>query len=72
MAGAFSSSPRFVRREAPLIYMRTQHNNCGQNSGTGGDFTINGSPGWSLGPVPMISGFGLVGGGGLGARGRMY
>ena len=38
---------------APIIYMRTQFNNAGLNSGTGGDFTINGSPAYSVGPVPF-------------------
>jgi hypothetical protein len=38
---------------APIVYMRTQFNNCGLNSGTGGDFTINGSPDYTVGPVPF-------------------
>lgn len=38
---------------APILYMKTQFNNCGLNSGTGGDFTINGSPDYTVGPVPF-------------------
>jgi len=38
---------------APLVYMRTQFNNCGLNSGTGGDFVIQGAPAYTVGPVPF-------------------
>lgn len=38
---------------APIVYMRTPYNNAGLNSGTGGDFTINGSPSYTMGPVPF-------------------
>ena len=39
---------------APIIYMRSRANNAGLNSGTGGDFTINGAPLFTEGPVPFI------------------
>lgn len=39
---------------APIIYMRNRYNNGGLNSGTGGDFTVNGSPDYSEGPVPFF------------------
>ena len=36
---------------APIIYMHERWNNCGINSGTGGDFTINGAPAYTDGPA---------------------
>lgn len=36
---------------APIIYMRERANNAGINSGTGGDFTINGAPAFTEGPA---------------------
>ena len=39
---------------APIIYMRERAKNGGINSGTGGDFDVNGAPLYSDGPVPFI------------------
>lgn len=39
---------------APLVYMRTRANNAGINSGTGGDFAIQGAPLYSDGPFPFF------------------
>lgn len=39
---------------APLVYMRERANNCGINSGTGGDFVIQGAPLHTDGPVPFV------------------
>ncbi len=36
---------------APIIYMRERWNNCGINSGTGGDFVIHGAPAFTEGPA---------------------
>ena len=57
---------------APIVYLRTPYNNAGLNSGTGGDFVINGAPVWTTGPVPIILGFGIAGGRGLGVGGRRH
>lgn len=46
--GAFGEKPTGT---APIIYMRERANNCGINSGTGGDFTINGAPAFTEGPA---------------------
>ncbi len=39
---------------APIVYMRERVSNAGINSGTGGDFTINGAPLFTEGPVPFF------------------
>lgn len=39
---------------APIMYFRSRANNAGLNSGTGGDFTINGAPLFTEGPVPYF------------------
>lgn len=39
---------------APIIYMRERANNAGLNFGTGGDFTVNGAPLFTEGPVPFF------------------
>lgn len=39
---------------APIIYMKERAKNAGLNFGTGGDFTINGAPLFTLGPVPFF------------------
>ena len=38
---------------APIVYMRSPADNAGLNSGTGGDFTIYGSPTSTTGPKPI-------------------
>lgn len=40
---------------APIVYMRTPFNNAGLNSGTGGDFVINGAPTSTPGPVAVVN-----------------
>lgn len=54
---------------APIIYMRERANNSGLNSGTGGDFTINGAPLYTEGPVPFFPFTTLTPGVGRGSMG---
>ena len=44
----------FPTGTAPIIYMKERNNNAGINFGTGGNFTINGAPAFTLGPVPFF------------------
>lgn len=39
---------------APIVYMHTRANNAGINSGTGGDFAIQGAPLYTDGPFPFF------------------
>ncbi len=57
---------------APIIYMRERVKNGGINSGTGGDFTINGAPLYSDGPVPFIPFAAMTPGRGMGSRMRIH
>ncbi len=43
-----------VTGTAPIIYMHTRANNAGINSGTGGDFVIQGAPLHTPGPFPFF------------------
>lgn len=44
----------FPTGTAPIIYMKERANNAGLNFGTGGNFTINGAPLFTEGPVPFF------------------
>lgn len=61
-----------VTGTAPIIYMRTQYNDAGENSGTGGHFGFDVvmAPSYAVGPISLLPGFGLAGGGLNDGRGR--